>query len=505
MAALHTLGEYIDVLKASSLLTESTVDAALAQRMVDCLSYDNRALFGTSLFICKGARFKEEYLRDAFLRGAAAYVAEHAYGIDAPRLIVSDIRAALVVLGRLYYNNVTDRLVTVGITGTKGKSTTAYYMRYILNDWLAGAGKPNCALISSIDTYDGASDEPSHITTPEVLELYRHFQNACGHGITHLVMEASSQALKYGRVRGMTFDVAAFLNIGEDHISPIEHPDFEDYFTSKLKIFEQCRVGCVNTDAEHAERVLEAAKSRCELITFGSHETDDVFCEKVEKRGDGIYFSVRSRAYNGEFSITMPGLFNVQNALAAIAMSMALGVPEESVRRGLRAARVSGRMEVYRSRDGEVTVIVDYAHNALSFNALFRSAQLEFPGSRLIAVFGSVGGKAQSRRKDLGVTVSKYADYVYITEDEPGEEPLEQITAQIAEHVTRPYEIDFDRGNCIRKAILEQEGRRVVICAGKGQENTMKRGTQYVPVPTDAQWAEKYLREYDGRRQDAKG
>ena len=224
-----------------------------------------------------------------------------------------------------------------------------------------------------------------------------------------------------------------------------------------------------------------------------------MYCEKVEKRADGIYFTVRSPKYNGEFSLTMPGLFNVQNALAAIAMSMALGVPEESVRRALRAARVSGRMELYRSRDGEVAVIVDYAHNALSFDALFRSARLEFPGCRLIAVFGSVGGKAQSRRKDLGVTASRYADYVYLTEDEPGEEPLAQITAQIEAWVTCPHEVDFDRGSCIRKAILEQSGPRVVLCAGKGQENTMKRGTRYVPVPSDAEWALKYLREYDER------
>ncbi len=503
MTAVHALEEYVDALRGAELLAECTVDASAMQTRIDCFSYDNRTLSGASLFLCKGAHFKEEYLRDALAHGAVAYVADHAYAVGAPRLIVSDIRRALAILGRLYYNGVTDQLITIGITGTKGKSTTAYYLRYILNDWLASEGKPDCALISSIETYDGATRETSHITTPEVLELYRHFQNAHDHGVTHLVMEASSQALKYGRVYGMTFDVAAFLNIGEDHISPVEHPDFEDYFASKLKLFDQCRVGCVNTDAEHAERVVDYAKSRCELLTFGSHESDTVCCEKVEKRADGIYFTVRSPKYNGEFSITMPGLFNVQNALAAVTMSMALGVPEESVRRGLRAARVSGRMEIYRSRDGEVTVIVDYAHNALSFDALFRSAQLEFPDSRLIAVFGSVGGKAQSRRKDLGITASRYADYVYITEDEPGEERAEDIAKQIEAYVTCPHEIDVDRGSCIRKAILEQGGRRVVLCTGKGQENTMKRGTSYVPVPTDAEWAEKYLREYDerGRRQ----
>ena len=500
MAALHTLLEYVDALRQAGLLVESTVDGVAAQATVDCFSYDNRALSGTALFLCKGAHFKEDYLCDALTHGAIAYVADRVYDVDAPRLIVSDIRHALALLGRLYYNGITDKLTTAGITGTKGKSTAAYYLRYILDDFLTSQGKPNCAIITSIDTYDGVVNEPSHITTPEVLELYRHFQNAYDHGIAHLVMEVSSQALKYGRVRGMTFDAAAFLNIGEDHISPIEHPDFEDYFSSKLRIFDQCRVGCVGTDAEHAERVLAYAKDRCEVITFGSHESDDVYCEKVEKRAGGIYFTVRSPKYNGEFSITMPGLFNVQNALAAIAMSMTLGVPEESVRRALRAARVSGRMELYRSRDGEVAVIVDYAHNALSFDALFRSARLEFPGCRLVAVFGSVGGKAQSRRKDLGITASRYADYVYITEDEPGEEPLEQITAQIEAYVTCPHEVDFDRGSCIRKAILEQSGPRVVLCAGKGQENTMKRGTRYVPVPSDAEWAQKFLREYDERR-----
>ena len=136
MTALHMLQEYIDALQDTGLLLDSTVtDVDIT---IDCFSYDNRAVSGTALFFCKGAHFKEEYLRDALSRGAVAYVADHAYDVDAPRLIVSDIRYALVVLGRLYYNNVTDKLVTVGITGTKGKSTTAYYMRYILNDWLSG-------------------------------------------------------------------------------------------------------------------------------------------------------------------------------------------------------------------------------------------------------------------------------------------------------------------------------------------------------------------------------
>ena len=338
----HTLKEYADALTRAGLLTATTLTPAAEDTVIDCLSYDTRILHGTSLFLCKGAHFKAEYLSAALAQGAAAYVAEKPYPVDAPQLLVSDIRYAMVVLGQLFYDHVTDKLTSVGITGTKGKSTTAYYVRSILNDWLTSEGKPPCAILSSIDNYDGVITEESHITTPEVLELYQHFQNAYDSGISHLVMEVSSQALKVGRVRGMTFDVGAFLNIGTDHISPIEHPDFADYYASKLKLFDSCRVGCVNTDADHAaETVAHARSGGCELITFGSHASDTVFCERVEKRADGLYFTVRSPKYNGEFSITMPGLFNVSNALAAMAISMTLGVPEGFVRSGLRKARAT--------------------------------------------------------------------------------------------------------------------------------------------------------------------
>ena len=218
----HTLNEYADALARAGLLTASTLTPAAEGTVIDCLSYDTRSLHGTSLFLCKGAHFKAEYLSAALAQGAAAYVAEKPYPVDAPQLLVSDIRYAMVVLGQLFYDHVTGKLTSVGITGTKGKSTTAYYVRSILNDWLTSEGKPPCAILSSIDNYDGVITEESHITTPEVLELYQHFQNAYDSGISHLVMEVSSQALKVGRVRGMTFDVGAFLNIGTDHISPIE-------------------------------------------------------------------------------------------------------------------------------------------------------------------------------------------------------------------------------------------------------------------------------------------
>ena len=492
----HTLQEYIDALRIAGILTGCTVTDT--QQKIACLTYDTRTLSSPALFICKGAHFKEEYLHAALANGAVAYVADHRYDVDAPCILVSDIRYSLVVLGQLFYNKVTEQLTSIGITGTKGKSTTAYYVRYILNDYLAAQGKPQCAILSSIDNYDGVISEESHITTPEVLELYGHFRNAVDSGISHLVMEASSQSLKYGRVRGITFDVGAWLNIGSDHISPIEHPDFEDYFASKLKIFDACRFGCVNTDAEHAQRAVDYAKGRCELITFGSHESDTVFCQNVEKRADGLYFTVRSPKYNGEFSITMPGLFNVSNALAAMAISTALDIPEEYVRSGLRKARAGGRMQVYESRDKLVTVIVDYAHNRMSFDALYRSTKVEYPGKRMISIFGCPGNHALQRRRDLGELSGQNCDFVYITEEDSGSEPFAQIAAEVAQYVACPHLIEEDRDECIRRAILEDTGARVILLTGKGEETRMKRGSVFVEYPSDVEMTLKYLAVYDG-------
>ena len=166
MNTVHTLKEYIDALRKAGILVESPENDALAAREIRCLTYDTRALSTDALFICKGAHFKEEYLRDALSRGAIAYVAEEKHNVDAPCILVSDIRYSLVVLGQLFYDHVTDKLTSIGITGTKGKSTTAYYVRYILNDWLRAQSMPECAILSSIDNYDGKVSEESHITHP---------------------------------------------------------------------------------------------------------------------------------------------------------------------------------------------------------------------------------------------------------------------------------------------------------------------------------------------------
>ena len=229
-------------------------------------------------------------------------------------------------------------------------------------------------MISSIETYDGVEKFESHLTTPEPLDLERHFANGVATGMRYLTMEVSSQALKYDRVKNVEFAAAVFLNIGMDHISPIEHPDFEDYFASKLRIFSQAAAACVNLDCDHADRVLEAARKSCpRMITFSQKDPSaTIFGSQVRKVGGDILFRVKTPRFSREFRLTMPGLFNVQNALAAIAVCEGLQIPERCIYVGLMKARVPGRMEVYSNADDTVIAIVDYAHNMVYTTAVNR-------------------------------------------------------------------------------------------------------------------------------------
>jgi acetylglutamate kinase len=342
----------------------------------------------------------------------------------------------------------------------------------------------------------------SHLTTPEPLELQRHFANGLKTGMEYLTMEVSSQALKYHRSLCTDFAAACFLNIGQDHISPIEHPDFEDYFSSKLKIFAQAALSCVNLDCDHADRVLAAAQAAGKpVFTFSQkNEEADVFASQVRKRGGDILFRVRTRRFQREFRLTMPGLFNVENALAAITVCEGLRIPESCIYVGLMKARVPGRMEVYSNADDTVTAIVDYAHNRMSFETLFRSVRAEYPGRRVVTVFGCPGKKALDRRKDLGEVSGQYSDLVVLTEEDSGEEDTLSICQEIAGYVAAQgcdYSIEPNRGEAIRQAILGCENPSVLLITGKGAETRQKRGTQYVETPSDVDYVHSFLREYD--------
>ena len=497
--SIRPLGDYLDLLEQRGLLVSRPAGLALTAP-VALVSYDSRQVEPGTLFVCKGAHFKAEFLQMARDKGAMAYVSLEPYPqVDLPCIRVTDMRETIAPLADLFYGHPSGDLKVIGITGTKGKSSTAYYLKYILDEYLAGEGRPASGIISSIDTYDGTEQFESHLTTPEPLELQRHFAAARDNGLGYVTMEVSSQALKYHRTLCTDFAAACFLNIGTDHISPIEHPDFEDYFSSKLKIFAQARIACVNLDCDHAQRVLQAAQEGGRpVITFSQkNEEADVYASQVRKRGNDILFRVRTRRFQREFRLTMPGLFNVENALAAIAVCQGLNIPEQAVYVGLMKARVPGRMEVYSNADDTVTAIVDYAHNRMSFETLFRSVQAEYPGRRIVTVFGCPGKKALDRRKDLGEVAGANSDFILLTEEDSGEEDTVSICREIAQYVACDYSIEPNRGEAIRRAILSCQSPSVLLITGKGAETRQKRGSEYIDTPSDVDYVHTYLREYD--------
>jgi len=496
----YALEAYIEELQGRKLLLRHDCTLETAKQTVDHVAYDSNKVMRNTLFVCKGAGFRETYLHDAVRKGAFAYISEVRYDAPVPCLLVSDVKKALALAASMFFGEPAKGLCLTGITGTKGKSTTAYYIKYILDDYMRVQGKPESGIISSIDTYDGVIREESRLTTPESLELQMHFRNAVDSGIENMVMEVSSQALKYGRLHEVRFDAGVFLNISEDHISPIEHSDIEDYFASKLKIFSQCRTACVNVDSDRLPEIMEAAGAAERVLTFGIREGADIYGYNITKRGWDTVFRVKTDRFDREFVLTMPGLFNVENALAAIAVAYTLRIPEEHIYTGLRKARSSGRMEYFANKAKDRIVIVDYAHNKLSFAKLYETVKAEFPGMKIVTVFGCPGGKAYLRRKDLGLLAGLHSDKVYLTAEDPGPEETRTISEDIAQYVRQNNancELIDDREEAVRDAILTSEPGTVILITGKGNETRQKYGNKYVPVLSDVELTKKYLAELE--------
>lgn len=501
----YKVKEYIDFLKEENQVIEIINCEDILDTTVEYMSYNSKDIKKNTLFICKGETFKEEYLKSAARDGVMIYVSEKKYDIDIPCIIVKNMRICLSLLATKYFNNPSSKLNIIGITGTKGKSTTAYFVKYILDEYAKANNLKDTAIISSIFTYDGKDTYKSKLTTPESFDLQRNLYNAVESGIKNVVMEVSSQALKYGRVYNVNFNIAAFLNISEDHIGPKEHKDFEDYFSSKLKIFEKTNIACINLDSEYSKRIYDKAKSDSnKVITYSSKNKDaDVFASNIHKEGLSTVFSLTTNKDNFEIKLTMPGLFNVENALAAISIAKIMNIPQRYIYIGLLNARSEGRMEIYKSSDEKILTIVDYAHNKISFEKIFETTKKEYPDRKIIVVFGCPGNKAQIRRRDLGKITGKSADYIYITEDDPAFETVDKISKEIVEFVkeyTDNYEIVEERKDAIYKAIdkIKKSGEKyILLLLGKGNEMTQKVGSDYVPYLGDSNIIKTLIENYE--------
>ena len=488
--SFHTM---VDTLEKEGLLADFNCPKELYDHPFTHLSYNSQDITDDTFFICKGAAFKEQYLVDALGKGARAYMAQSKYeAVDAPFIQVTDIRKAMSLTSILFYGHAYESMKVVGLTGTKGKTTTTYFMKNILD---RACGK-RTAVLSTVEVYTGEEDHDAHLTTPESPDLQRYFAQTRNSQIPYLTMEVSSQAYKMDRVYGMEFDVGMFLNIGEDHIGPLEHTDFEDYLSCKLQLMKHCKTAVINRNTEHFDRVYEAAKSHAQnIILFGTDDSCDYWVSDIKKEEVGFTFLIHGKDGScKQYAITMAGRFNVENALAAYCAAKALGIEEQFIEEGLVANSVRGRMNLF-EKNG-LTVIVDYAHNYLSFSKLYESLKADYPGRRIVVVVGCPGGKAYIRRRDIGTLSGKYADMIYLTEEDPQFENVTEICKDIASYIEpfhTPYEIIEDRTAAVEKSILQAQPGDVIILAAKGEEVYQKVRGEYVDYESDLAIARRCL------------
>ena len=300
----YTLKDYIDILEKENLIDEIVVKDLNLSTPISQIAHNSKNVTENTLYICKGIKYKPEYLTEAIQNGSIVYVAEkeNVSQPDFPHIVVKDIRKSLAVISTLFYDFPATKLNMIGLTGTKGKSTTAYYIKSILDNYMKVQNLPDTAIVSSIDTYDGKTCKESLITSPESIDLQEHIANAVDCNIQNLVMEVSSQALKLDRVHDVYYKAGVFLNISEDHISTIEHPDFEDYFASKLRFFRQVETACINLDSDYIDRILAEAQSSKKVITFSSKNPKaDVYAYDIQKpTHTSISFQVKTPEWEDE-------------------------------------------------------------------------------------------------------------------------------------------------------------------------------------------------------------
>ena len=455
----------------------------LQEVVISDITYNSKEVKPGTLFFCKGMAFRPEYLDQAVTSGACCYLSETVYRQDLPYIQVKDIRKAMSVTSILFYSRPFEDIQVIGITGTKGKTSTSYFMASILEQVLGRRS----ALLSTVEVYTGATAQEAHLTTPEAPELERYFAEARDWGLQYLTMEVSSQAYKMERTYGVHFKVGVFLNIGLDHISPIEHENYEDYLACKLQLMENCDIGVINRSTQDFDRVYETAKAHCQqVVTYGDHPQADVRLLEIQRQGGTFVFQVQ---YQGEvftYHMDTPGRFNVENALVAITVAKLLHLPEETIAAGVAHVTIPGRMNLFQ-KDGAI-ILVDYAHNELSFTKLYESLTADYPGWPIKVLTGSPGGHAYRRRQEIGTLSGKYCSHIYLTEEDPQFEDVVDICKEMATYIEpygTPYEIIPDRTEAVEKAIREVRPGEILVVAGKSEEDYQKRRGQYEHCESD--------------------
>ncbi len=444
---------------------------------------DSRKITKDCLFICiQGAKFDgHTAVIEAVQKGAAVLVVSKEIVLPEKSqttvIKVKDTRYTMAFLAANYFGNPAKSMKIIGVTGTKGKTTTAYFVKYILEK----AGY-KVGLVGTIETIIGEKVIPSFHTTPESYELQQYFKEMKDAGCQVVVMEASSQGFKMHRTQGFVFDYGIFTNIEPDHIAPGEHADFTEYLTCKSMLFRQCKIGIVNSDDKHWKQIVEG--HTCTLETYGFEEGADLRGSDLKLMTGagylGIDFKV-SGLMNLEIETDIPGKFSAYNALTAIAICRHFGVEEQDIKKALLKAKVKGRIEMVKVSD-DFTLMIDYAHNAMALESLLTTLR-EYHPNRLVCLFGCGGNRSKLRRYEMGEVSGKLADFTIITSDNPRfEEPqdiIEDIKIGIGKTDGKYIEI-CDRREAIKYAITHGKKGDIIVLAGKGHEDYQEiKGVKY--------------------------
>nr|WP_317361182.1 UDP-N-acetylmuramoyl-L-alanyl-D-glutamate--2,6-diaminopimelate ligase [uncultured Blautia sp.] len=443
--------------------------------------YDSRKAEPGSLFLCvKGAVSDgHAYAKEVAEKGASVLVVQDAVEVpeDVTVIQVENSRYAMACISAAWFDHPAKKLKTIGITGTKGKTTTTYLVKSILEN----AGHKT-GLIGTIETIIGEEHIPSANTTPESYLVQQYFAKMAEAGCDSVVMEVSSQGLMLHRTAGFTFDIGIFTNLEPDHIGPNEHKDFEDYLRCKALLFKQCKTGIFNADDQHLEQILEG--HTCEVETFGFSEKADLRAENtrlVTGKGTlGIHYDVKG-LMDFPVEIDLPGKFSVYNSLTAIAVCCHFNVTEENIQKALKQAKVKGRIEMVKVSD-DFTLMIDYAHNAMSLESLLTTLK-EYKPNRLVCLFGCGGNRSKLRRYEMGEVSGKLADLTIITSDNPRNEEPQEIINDIKVGIGKTdgkYVEIIDRKEAIAYAIHHGQPGDIVVLAGKGHEDYQEiKGKKY--------------------------
>ena len=436
---------------------------------------NSKKVVPNSLFVAiKGYDFDgHEYIEEAVKNGAVAVMLDMSADfkkINIPKgitvIITDDTRKALARVSCNFFGNPSRYFKLIGVTGTKGKTTTTYMIKSILEK----AGY-KVGLIGTIANYIGEDCLGfSDRTTPESIELQELFYKMARQKVDYVVMEVSSQSLKLNRVEGTNFDYAIFTNLYKDHISLKEHTDMNEYFESKLKLFQMTPKGFVNSDDFKSNKIINAAKN-CDIKTYAVDNKADLLAKDITITNISVDFKVKLGNKNERIKVNIPGRYSVYNALAAISFANSIGIDAEKIKEGLENIVVPGRNELVPNKE-ELAIMIDYAHTAESLENILQATKTYTPG-RVICVFGCGGDRDKEKRPRMGEVAGRLADYSIVTSDNPRTEKPEDIIAQIEKGIAKTkgkYEVIVDRKKAIEKAIKMMNKRDIVILAGKGHE-----------------------------------